>query len=49
MELVPLRGTTFRIRDRTGIAVEFLAGAGGAIDRIAWYDGGSSIGRRIKK
>jgi hypothetical protein len=45
---VPLRGTTFKIKERTGLMVEFLAGPDGAIDRIAWYDGGSAIGKRKK-
>jgi CubicO group peptidase (beta-lactamase class C family) len=47
-ELVPLRGTTFKVEERTGVMVEFLAGPDGTVDRIAWYDGGSAIGRKKK-
>ncbi len=40
-ELVPVRGRYFRIKDLSGNAVEFLADASGAIDRMAVYSVGS--------
>ena len=45
-DLVPVRGTLFRVKDLTGVTVEFLKGAGGRVDRIGVYSGSSTIGRR---
>jgi CubicO group peptidase (beta-lactamase class C family) len=40
-ELIPVRGTYFRIKDLAGTAVEFLRDPGGEIDRMAIYSAGS--------
>ena len=40
-ELVPVRGTYFRIRDLSGNAVEFLSDTAGKVDRMALYSVGS--------
>lgn len=40
-ELVPVRGTYFRIKDLTGVAVEFMRNPAGQYDRIAIYSPGS--------
>lgn len=40
-ELVPVRGTYFRIKDLTGIAVEFMRNPAGQFDRMAIYSAGS--------
>jgi len=40
-ELVPVRGTYFRIKDVAGTAVEFLQNAAGESDRMAIYSTGS--------
>lgn len=40
-ELVPVRGTYFRIKDLAGVAVEFLRNPGGEVDRMAIYSPGS--------
>jgi hypothetical protein len=40
-ELVPVRGTYFRIKDLTGSAVEFLRNAAGEVERMAIYSTGS--------
>jgi CubicO group peptidase (beta-lactamase class C family) len=40
-ELVPVRGTYFRIKDLTGVAVEFMRNPGGQYDRMAIYSPGS--------
>ena len=45
-DLVPVRGTLFRVKDLTGVTVEFLKGADGRVDRIGVYSGSSTIGRR---
>jgi len=45
-ELVPVRGTLFRIKDLTGVSVEFLPDQTGRIDRLAYHAGSSSIARR---
>jgi CubicO group peptidase (beta-lactamase class C family) len=45
-DLVPVRGTLFRIADLTGVSVEFLAGPGGRFDRMALHSGGSTIAPR---
>jgi CubicO group peptidase (beta-lactamase class C family) len=47
-ELVPVRGTLFRIKDLTGVSVEFLKNAAGKVDRIALHADGSTIGPRKK-
>ena len=39
-ELVPVRGTYFRIKDLAGTAVEFLRNAAGKVDRMAIYSAG---------
>jgi len=40
-ELVPVRGTYFRIKDLAGVAVEFMKDAAGKYDRMAIYSAGS--------
>jgi len=40
-ELIPVRGTYFRIKDLSGNALEFLRDASGKIDRMALYSTGS--------
>jgi hypothetical protein len=40
-ELVPVRGTYFRIKDLTGVAVEFLRNSTGQYDRMAIYSPGA--------
>ena len=45
-DLVPVRGTLFRVKDLTGVTVEFLKGRDGGYDRIAVHADGSTIGRR---
>jgi CubicO group peptidase (beta-lactamase class C family) len=40
-ELVPVRGTYFRIKDLAGVAVEFLRNPAGQFDRMAIYSPGS--------
>lgn len=45
-ELVPVRGTLFRIKDMSGVTVEFLRDANGKVDRIGYYAGENTIGPR---
>jgi CubicO group peptidase (beta-lactamase class C family) len=45
-DLVPVRGTLFRIKDLTGVSVEFLKDASGKVDRIAVHSAGSIIAPR---
>jgi hypothetical protein len=40
-ELIPVRGTYFRIKDLAGTAVEFLRNPAGDVDRMAIYSAGS--------
>lgn len=40
-ELVPVRGTYFRIKDLAGVAVEFLRNPAGEVDRMVMYSPGS--------
>jgi CubicO group peptidase (beta-lactamase class C family) len=40
-ELVPVRGTYFRIKDLAGVAVEFMKDPAGKYDRMAIYSAGS--------
>jgi CubicO group peptidase (beta-lactamase class C family) len=40
-ELIPVRGTYFRVKDLTGVAVEFLKNSSGQYDRMAYYSPGS--------
>jgi hypothetical protein len=40
-ELVPVRGTYFRIKNLTGVAVEFMKNPAGQYDRMAIYSPGS--------
>jgi CubicO group peptidase (beta-lactamase class C family) len=40
-ELVPVRGTYFRIKDLAGVAVEFMRNPAGQYDRMAIYSAGS--------
>lgn len=47
-DLAPVRGTLFRIKELTGVSVEFLSDKDGRIDRIAIHSGGSVIGPRKK-
>ena len=49
-ELVPVRGTFFRVKDLSTDAVEFLSNAAGEVDRMAIYSAGSDpeIVRRKK-
>jgi hypothetical protein len=45
-ELVPVRGTLFRVKEQAGMSVEFLRDAGGRVDRMAVHAGASVIGPR---
>ncbi|MET0554803.1 MAG: hypothetical protein ABW221_17305, partial [Vicinamibacteria bacterium] len=45
-ELVPVRGTLFRVKDLTGVSVEFLRDASGRVDRIALHGDASTVGPR---
>jgi CubicO group peptidase (beta-lactamase class C family) len=47
-DLIPVRGTLFRIKDLSGVSVEFLADKSGAIDRLALHAGSSTIAPRKK-
>ena len=47
-ELVPVRGTLFRMKDLSGVSVEFLKDAAGKVDRVAIHSDGSTIGPRKK-
>ena len=47
-ELVPVRGTLFRIKDLTGVSVEFLKDASGKVDRLAVHSDSSTIAPRKK-
>lgn len=47
-ELVPVRGTTFKVKDQTGVTVEFLRGADGKVDRLVRHAGDDLIARRKK-
>ena len=47
-DLVPVRGTLFRVKQVTGLSMEFLAAPDGTIDRLAIYSGGSTIAPRKK-
>ena len=47
-DLIPVRGTLFRIRDLTGVSVEFLANGSGTIDRLALHSGSSTIALKTK-
>jgi hypothetical protein len=47
-ELIPVRGTLFRIKDLTGVSVEFLANEKGEFDRLAMHSGSSMIAKRTK-
>jgi hypothetical protein len=47
-DLVPVRGTLFRIKDLTGVTVEFLKDASGKVDRLAVHSDGSTIAPRKK-
>ena len=40
-ELVPVRGTYFRIKDLSGVAVEFLRNSAGQVDRMVVYSTGA--------
>jgi hypothetical protein len=40
-ELIPVRGTYFRMKDLAGSAVEFLRDQAGEVDRMAIYSAGS--------
>jgi CubicO group peptidase (beta-lactamase class C family) len=40
-ELIPVRGTYFRIKDLAGVAVEFMRNPAGQYDRMAVYSAGS--------
>jgi hypothetical protein len=43
-----VRGNLFRIKDLTGVSVEFLKDASGKVDRIAVHSDSSTIGPRKK-
>ncbi|HSH39277.1 MAG TPA: serine hydrolase [Chthoniobacterales bacterium] len=49
-DLIPVRGTYFRIKDLSGAAVEFLRNPAGQVDRMAIYSAGAEnvIARRKK-
>jgi hypothetical protein len=40
-DLIPVRGTYFRVKDLTGVAVEFMRNPAGQFDRMALYSPGS--------
>jgi hypothetical protein len=40
-ELIPVRGTYFRIKDLAGVAIEFMRNPAGQFDRMAIYSAGS--------
>jgi hypothetical protein len=40
-ELIPVRGTYFRIKDLTGVAVEFMKNSSGQYDRMVSYSPGA--------
>ena len=40
-DLVPIRGTYFRIKDLSGSAVEFLKNPAGQVDRMVVYNAGA--------
>jgi hypothetical protein len=40
-ELIPVRGTYFRVKGLTGAAVEFLRNPAGEVERMAIYSAGS--------
>lgn len=50
-ELVPIRGTTFKLKDLAGVSVEFLRDASGKFDRYALHQAGgeSLIVKRVAK
>lgn len=45
-DLVPVRGTLFRVSDMSGVTVEFLRDDAGKVDRIGYYAGENTIGPR---
>ena len=49
-DLVPIRGTYFRVKDLSGAAVEFMRDSAGQVDRMAIYSAGAEnvIARRKK-
>lgn len=47
-QLVPVRGRLFRIKDISGVSIEFLTDASGKVDRMAIHSGGSVIGPKTK-
>lgn len=47
-DLVPVRGTTFKVKDVTGVTIEFLRGADGKVDRFVRHGGNDMIAPRKK-
>jgi CubicO group peptidase (beta-lactamase class C family) len=48
-ELIPVRGTYFRLKDLTGVAVEFMRNPSGQYDRMALYSPGSENVIAVRK
>jgi CubicO group peptidase (beta-lactamase class C family) len=48
-ELIPVRGTYFRLKDLTGVAVEFMRNPSGQFDRMALYSPGSENVIAVRK
>jgi hypothetical protein len=47
-DLVPVRGTTFKLKDLTGVTIEFLRGPDGKVDRLVRHGGNDMIAPRKK-
>jgi hypothetical protein len=47
-ELLPVRGTLYRIKGLSGVSVEFLVGPDGRVDRLALHSGASLVAPRKK-
>lgn len=47
-ELIPVRGTTFKIKDVTGTTIEFLRGPDGKVNRLVRHGGTDMIAPRKK-
>jgi hypothetical protein len=46
-DLVPVRGTLFRVKEFSGVSLEFLKDAAGRVDRLAVHSGGSTFGPKM--
>jgi hypothetical protein len=47
-ELIPVRGTTFKMKDVTGATIEFLRGPDGKVNRLVRHGGTDLIAPRKK-